>query len=127
MGSETVTTSMLCSLPIFSDLTDPHVGPRPGITTIRCGGNQEIFTKVATATHRPGRKSSRLRCTSPGSSFLTVEPNDALGWSSVSDVSETHPHRAGRMLRQTPRHIDAGKLQAAASWIPCSGTRRCAT
>ena len=126
MGSETVTTSMLCSLPIFSDLTDPHVGVIAGITTIRAmAENEEIFHegdprdflyivlegRVALEMHIPGRGRVRL---------LTVEPNEVLGWSSVSTCPKrTLTARAvcsGKLLA-----IDAGKLHAACKLDPVLG------
>jgi len=127
MGSEGVTTSMLCSLPIFSDLSDPHVGVIAGITTIRpMGENEEIFHegdprdflyivlegRVALEMHIPGRGRVRL---------LTVEPDDVLGWSSVSDVSPKRTLTARAVCAGKLLAIDAGKLQAACKQDPVLG------
>lgn len=127
MGSETVSTSMLCSLPIFSDLTDPHVGVIAGISTLRAmAENEEIFHegdprdylyivlegRVALEMHIPGRGRVRL---------LTVEPDDVLGWSSVSDVSPKRTLTARAVCPGKLLAIDAGKLQAACKLDPVLG------
>jgi CRP/FNR family cyclic AMP-dependent transcriptional regulator len=110
MAAESVTSSMLCSLPIFSDLSDKHVEALAGISTIRpLADGQVIFHegdprdflyivlegRVALEMHVPGR--GRLR-------ILTVEPQEVLGWSSVSDAA---PKRT-----MTARGVAAGKLLA---------------
>jgi CRP/FNR family cyclic AMP-dependent transcriptional regulator len=110
MGSEAVTTSMLCSLPIFSDLSDAHVGVISGISTFRAmRDDEEIFHegdardflyivlegRVALEMHIPTRGRMRI---------LTVEPQQVLGWSSVSDAA---PKRT-----MTARAVCAGKLLA---------------
>ncbi len=127
MGSEPVTSSMLCSLPIFSDLTDQHVGVIAGISSIQLfQDNQEIYHegdprdflyivlegRIALEIHIPNR--GRLR-------ILTVEPQEVMGWSSISEVASkrtvtAHAVSGGKLLA-----IDAAKLHQACEKDPVLG------
>ncbi|MGB7537091.1 MAG: Crp/Fnr family transcriptional regulator [Anaerolineales bacterium] len=127
MGSDSVTPSMLCSLPLFSDLTDEHVGVIAGVSKIvPMLENQEIFRegdvseylyivlegRVALEMHIPGR--GRLR-------ILTVEPQEVLGWSSVADVSPKRVFTACAVCAGKLLAIDAAKLHEACQADPKLG------
>ena len=127
MDSNPVTPSMLCSLPIFSDLTDEHVGIIAGVSTIiNVREGQEIFHegdardflyivlegRVALEMHIPNR--GRLR-------ILTVEPREVLGWSSVSDVASKRTVTARAVSAGNLLAIDAGKLHQACEKDPVLG------
>lgn len=119
MGFDKVTPEMLCGMPLFSDLTDDHVGVIAGISSVRSVPlNQEIFHegdkrdflyvvlegRVALEMHIPGRGRVRI---------LTVEPNEVLGWSSVADVSPKRTLTARSVTPATLLAIDSEKLLAA--------------
>ena len=127
MGSVPVTASMLCSLPIFSDLTDQHVGVIAAITAIHpFQEGQEIFHegdardflyivlegRIALEMHIPNR--GRLR-------ILTVEPQEVLGWSSVSDVASKRTVTARAVSGGNLLAIDAAKLHQACEKDPVLG------
>ncbi len=127
MASVPVTPSMLCSLPIFSDLSDKHVEVLAGISTIRpFGDSQVIFHegdardflyivlegRVALEMHIPNR--GRLR-------ILTVEPQEVLGWSSVSDVASKRTVTARGVAAGKLLAIDAAKLHHACQADPVLG------
>lgn len=127
MCSDTVTPSMLCSLPIFSDLSDKHVGVIAGIATVQSfHENQEIFHegdkrdslyvvldgRVALEMHVPNR--GRLR-------ILTVEPPDAFGWSSVTDTASRRTVTARAVCDGRSLVINAGQLREAFQEDPVLG------
>jgi CRP/FNR family cyclic AMP-dependent transcriptional regulator len=127
MVSETVTPSMLCSLPIFSDLSDEHVDVIAGISTIQpFRDNQEIFHegdprdflyvvldgRIALEMHIPNR--GRLR-------ILTVQPPDVFGWSSVADAAPRRTVTARAVCAGKFLVIDAVKLHEACRKDPILG------
>jgi CRP/FNR family cyclic AMP-dependent transcriptional regulator len=127
MGSDSVTPSMLCSLPLFSDLTDEHVGVIAGVSKIiPFQENQEIFHegdksdflyivmegRVALEMHIPNH--GRLR-------ILTVESSEVLGWSSVADVSPKRTVTAVAVCAGKLIAIDAAKLHQACEADPRLG------
>ncbi|MBN2084987.1 MAG: Crp/Fnr family transcriptional regulator [Anaerolineales bacterium] len=127
MGSDSVTSSMLCSLPLFSDLTDEHVEVIAGVSKlIPMSEKQEIFHegdkseylyivmegRVALELHIPNR--GRLR-------ILTVEPLEVLGWSSVADVSPKRTLTAVGVCTGQLLAIDAAKLHQACQTDPKLG------
>jgi len=127
MGSDSVTASMLCSLPIFSDLSDQHVGVIAGISAIQAfHENQEIFHegdprdflyivmegRIALEMHIPNR--GRLR-------ILTVEPQEVLGWASVADVTPRRTVTARAVTDGKLISIDAEKLHQACEKDPVLG------
>jgi CRP/FNR family cyclic AMP-dependent transcriptional regulator len=127
MAPDSVTSSMLCLLPIFSDLSDKHVGVIADISTIQSfEDNQEIFHegdprdflyivlegRIALEMHIPNR--GRLR-------ILTVQSQEVLGWSSVSEVASrrtvtAHAVSSGKLLA-----INAAKLRQACEKDPVLG------
>jgi CRP/FNR family cyclic AMP-dependent transcriptional regulator len=128
MTSESVTPSMLCSLPIFSDLTDEHVGVIAGISTTRTfgegdeifheGGSREFLYvvldgRVALEMHVPNR--GRLR-------ILTVEPQQAFGWSSVTNAASKRTVTARAVCSGKLLSIDAQKLNDACRKDPVLGS-----
>jgi CRP/FNR family cyclic AMP-dependent transcriptional regulator len=125
MGS--VTASMLCSLPIFSDLTDRHLEIIAAVTTIQpFTEGQELFHegdargflyivlegRVALEMHIPNR--GRLR-------ILTVEPQEVLGWSSLLEATSKRTVTARAVCSGKILAIDAEKLQAACKQDPMLG------
>jgi CRP/FNR family cyclic AMP-dependent transcriptional regulator len=127
MSSDNVNASLLCSLPLFSDLSDEHVQVIAGVSTVRpFQEGQEIFHegdprdflyvvlegRVALEMHVPGR--GRLR-------ILTVEPQEVLGWSSVSDVASKRTVTARVVSPANLLVIDAGRLQQACVKDPVLG------
>jgi CRP/FNR family cyclic AMP-dependent transcriptional regulator len=127
MGSESVTSSMLCSLPIFSDLSDKHVEVIAGISTIQpFRENLEIFHegdpsdclyivlegRVALEMHIPNR--GRLR-------ILTVEAPDAFGWSSVTNTAPRRTVTARAVCDGKFLVIDAAKFIQAFQADPLLG------
>jgi CRP/FNR family cyclic AMP-dependent transcriptional regulator len=127
MGSDPVTASMLCSLPIFSDLTDQHLGVIAAITAIQpFTEGQELFHegdargflyivlegRVALEMHIPNR--GRLR-------ILTVEPQEVLGWSSVLEVTSKRTVTACAVCSGKILAIDAAKLHQACEKDPVLG------
>ncbi len=127
MGSDSVTPSMLCSLPLFSDLTDEHVGVIAGVSKILpMKENQEIFHegeksdflyivlegRVALEMHVPGRGHLRI---------LTVEPGEVLGWSSVADIAPKRTMTACAVCSGKLLAIDAARLHQACEADPKLG------
>jgi CRP-like cAMP-binding protein len=119
MSPQTVSTELLRSIPLFADLTEKHQKTIAEISSIRpFRENDEIFHegdpsdflylvldgRVALEIHIPNRGRSRI---------LTVEPQEVLGWSGITDVVPRRTLTArgvcdGRLLA-----IDSVKLNAA--------------
>jgi CRP/FNR family cyclic AMP-dependent transcriptional regulator len=127
MGTETVTSAMLCGMPLFSDLTDQHVGVIAKIASIRpMRDSQEIFHegdprdflyvvlegRVALEINVPTRGKARI---------LTVEPEEVFGWSSMSDASPNRTVTARAVCDGKLLAIDAGRLQDACDKDPVLG------
>jgi CRP-like cAMP-binding protein len=127
MTAESVTPSMLCSLPIFSDLSDKHVEVLAGISDIRpFSDGQEIFHeggprdylyvvlsgRIALEMHVPHRGNLRI---------LTVEPPEVLGWSGVSDAAPKRTLTARGVAAGKLLAIDAAKLHQACEADPVLG------
>jgi len=116
MSPQTITSDLIRSIPVFADLSENHQRILAAISSIRTfRENEEIFHegdksdclylvldgRVALEIHVPNRGRARI---------LTVEPQEMLGWSGITDVV---PHRTltargvcdGRLLC-----IDAPKL-----------------
>ncbi|MBN1440571.1 MAG: Crp/Fnr family transcriptional regulator [Anaerolineales bacterium] len=127
MATEPVTAGMLCSLPIFSDLDDQHVGVIAGVSTIRPMQDDEVVFRegdprdclyivlegrVALEMNVPGR--GRLR-------ILTVEPQEVLGWSGVAEAAPRRTMTARAVADGKLLAIDSGKLRAACEADPALG------
>jgi len=127
MGADSVTSAMLCGMPLFSDLTDEHVGVIAKISSIRpVKENQEIFHegdardflyvvlegRIALEINVPTRGHIRI---------LTVEPQEVLGWSSVADVAPKRTLTARAVTAGKLLAIDAGQLHAACEKDPVLG------
>ena len=127
MGSETVNSSMLSSLPMFSDLSEKHIDIIARISTTKSfTENQEVFHegdqrdflyivlegRVALEMHIPNR--GRLR-------ILTVEPQQAFGWSSVADALLRRTVTARAVCSGKFLVIDAFKLREACEKDPVLG------
>lgn len=127
MCPDDVTPAMLCSLPIFSGLSDNHVDVIAGISKIQpFQENQEIFHegdtrdslyvvldgRVALEMHIPNQ--GRLR-------ILTVEPPDAFGWSSVADTAPRRTVTARAVCDGRFLVINAAKLRHACQKDPVLG------
>jgi CRP/FNR family cyclic AMP-dependent transcriptional regulator len=127
MNTESVTSAMLCGMPLFSDLTDEHVGVIANISSIRpMHDNQEIFHegdprdflfvvlegRVALEINVPTRGKLRI---------LTVEPEEVLGWSSMSDASPNRTLTARAVCDGKLLAIDARRLRDACDKDPLLG------
>jgi CRP/FNR family cyclic AMP-dependent transcriptional regulator len=127
MGAEMVTSAMLCGMPLFSDLTDEHVGVIAGISSVRpMRENQQIFHegderdflyvvlegRVALEMHVPSRGRVRI---------LTVEPEEVLGWTSMADASPKRTLTARAVCDGKLLAIDAARLRQACDKDPLLG------
>jgi CRP/FNR family cyclic AMP-dependent transcriptional regulator len=127
MASDTVTPSMLCSLPIFSDLSDDHVGVIAGISTLRTfTDGEEIFHEGGTRNHLyvvlEGRVALEMHVPNRGRlRILTVEAPDAFGWSSVTDAASKRTVTARAVCAGKLLAIDARKLHEACRKDPVLG------
>jgi CRP-like cAMP-binding protein len=116
MNSEPIPISLLQSIPLFSDVSPDHLGQIAKIATIRTiRDGDEIFHegdpqdylyivlegRIALEMLVPHR--GRLR-------FLTIEPMEVLGWSSMADVSPRRTASACTVSSGKLLAIDAGKL-----------------
>jgi CRP/FNR family cyclic AMP-dependent transcriptional regulator len=119
MSPETITTDLIRSIPLFADLSDNHLRILAAISSIRTfRENEEIFHegdksdclylvlegRVALEIHVPNRGRSRI---------LTVEPQDMLGWSGITDVVPRRTLTARGVCDGKLICIDAPKLNRA--------------
>jgi CRP/FNR family cyclic AMP-dependent transcriptional regulator len=128
MASDSVTPSMLCSLPIFSDLSDEHVGIIADISTTRpFAEGEEIFHEGGSRRHLyvvlDGRIALEMHVPNRGwLRILTVEPQQAFGWSSVTDVASKRTVTARAVCAGKLLSIDAGRLIEACRKDPVLGS-----
>jgi cAMP-binding proteins - catabolite gene activator and regulatory subunit of cAMP-dependent protein kinases len=116
MSLQTVSTELLRSIPLLADLTEEHQKIIANISSIRpFRENEEIFHegdtsdclylvldgRVALEIHIPNRGRSRI---------LTVEPQEMLGWSGITDVVPRRTLTARGVCDGRLLCIDAPKL-----------------
>lgn len=119
MSSQTVSPDLIRSIPLFADLAENHQKIIADMSSIRpFRENEEIFHegdpsdflylvldgRVALEIHIPNRGRSRI---------LTLEPQEMLGWSGITDVVPRRTLTARGVCNGKLLAIDAVKLNQA--------------
>jgi CRP-like cAMP-binding protein len=117
MASPTDSISLLKDVEFFSDISPKHLEQIAGISQVKTfrdgeeifheGGAQKflyfvIEGRVALEIHVPN--SGKLR-------ILTVEPNETLGWSSMTDVVRTQTATARVVMDSKLLAVDSAQLR----------------